>query len=156
MSGQYDRIASIEMLEAVGESYWPTFFAKVRELLCPRGVAVLQVITIDENLFEYYRLRPDFVQGYIFPGGMLPTVQIIEREVARAGMQLVSPEFFRDSYARTLAEWRRRFEKSWPAIQILGFDSRIKRMWEYYLAYCQAGFEAGILNVGLYKIMRTS
>lgn len=102
--GQYDRVASIEMLEAVGEAYWPTFFAKLRELLRPRGMAVLQVITIDENRFEYYRRRPDFVQGYIFPGGMLPTVEIIEHEIAQAQMRLVSAEFFGDSYARTLAE----------------------------------------------------
>jgi cyclopropane-fatty-acyl-phospholipid synthase len=105
--GQYDRIAAIEMLEAVGEPYWPIFFANVRERLRPQGISVLQVITIDENRFENFRRRPDFIQAYIFPGGTLPTPGIIEREVAQASMELVSSEFFGDSYARTLAEWRR-------------------------------------------------
>jgi cyclopropane-fatty-acyl-phospholipid synthase len=118
-------------------------------------MAVIQVITIDEARFETYRRRPDFIQHYIFPGGMLPTVAIVEREIAAAGLQLVSSEFFGPSYARTLAEWQRRFQRRWPAIAALGFDERFKRTWEYYLSYCQAGFEAGTVSVGLYKIAQT-
>jgi cyclopropane-fatty-acyl-phospholipid synthase len=154
--GRYDRLVSVEMLEAVGEAYWPVFFANVRQRLNPQGIAVLQVITIDQSRFESYRRRPEFIQRYIFPGGMLPTTEILEQQVDKAGLQLVSSEFFGDSYARTLDEWHRRFLKAWPSIEKLGFDVRFKRMWEYYLAYCRLGFEIGALNVGLYKIERPS
>jgi cyclopropane-fatty-acyl-phospholipid synthase len=154
--GTFDRIVSIEMLEAVGEAYWPTYFGKLRDSLRPGGSAVLQVITIDGVRFENYRQRPDFIQKHIFPGGMLPTTQIIEREISKAGLQLVADEFFGESYARTLEEWRLRFQKAWPKIEALGFDDRFKRTWEYYLAYCQVGFETGALNVGLYKVTRAA
>jgi cyclopropane-fatty-acyl-phospholipid synthase len=150
----YDRVVSIEMLEAVGEAYWPLFFANLRQRLAQDGVAVLQVITIDQSRYESYRQRPEFIQRYIFPGGMLPTKEILEQLVAKAGLRLVSSEFFGDSYARTLAEWHRRFLDAWPSIKGLGFDLRFKRMWEYYLAYCRLGFEIGALDVGLYKIER--
>jgi cyclopropane-fatty-acyl-phospholipid synthase len=152
--GTFERIVSIEMLEAVGEAYWPTYFAKLRDSLSPDGIAVLQAITIDQDRFENYRRRPDFIQKYIFPGGMLPTTQIIEREARRAGLQVVANEFFGESYARTVEQWKLRFQDSWPDIKALGFDQRFKRMWEYYLAYCQAGFETRAVNVGLYKIAR--
>jgi cyclopropane-fatty-acyl-phospholipid synthase len=153
-TGTFDRIVSIEMLEAVGAAYWPTYFDKLRAALQPGGVAVLQVITIGEGYFESYSRRPDFIQKYIFPGGMSPAASIIEREVATADLCLCSSEFFGKSYARTLGEWLRRFERAWPAIETQGFDARFKRIWEYYLAYCQAGFETGFLDVGLYKIRR--
>jgi len=152
--GTFDRIVSIEMLEAVGESYWPTYFQNLRDRLRPGGVGVLQVITIAEDRFGDYRSRPDFIQKYIFPGGMLPTMKIIERQTAKAGLKLVAKELFGDGYARTLEEWRLRFLESWPAIEALGFDERFKRTWEYYLAYCQAGFETGAIDVGLYKVER--
>jgi cyclopropane-fatty-acyl-phospholipid synthase len=150
--GTFDRIVSIEMMEAVGEAYWSTYFEKLRDRLRPSGSAVLQVITIDEARFENYRRRPDFIQKYIFPGGMLPTKRIIEREISQAGLRLVTHEHFGQSYARTLEHWQQRFQKSWPIIKRLGFDDRFKRTWEYYLAYCQVGFEARTLNVGLYKL----
>jgi len=150
--GTFDRIVSIEMLEAVGEAYWSTYFEKLRDSLRPGGSAVLQVITIDEARFENYRRRPDFIQKYIFPGGMLPTKRIIEREIAQAGLRLVAHEHFGESYARTLEHWQQRFQKSWPIIKRLGFDERFKRTWEYYLAYCQAGIETRAISVGLYKI----
>ncbi len=101
--------------------------------------------------FSAYRNRPDFIQRYIFPGGMLPTRSIIEQQAAAAGLQLVSAELFGESYARTLSLWERRFQQAWPAIERLGFDRKFKRTWEYYLSYCQVGFEAMTLNVGLYK-----
>jgi cyclopropane-fatty-acyl-phospholipid synthase len=150
--GTYDRIVSVEMLEAVGEAYWPVFFSKLKEKLRPQGVAVLQVITIKNDYFAFYRRHPDYIQKYVFPGGMLPTPEIIGRETAQAGLRLDHSELFGDSYAKTIAEWSRRFQKAWPTIEALGFDLRFKRMWEYYLGYCQAGFETGIVNVGLYKI----
>ena len=156
VAGTYDRIVSIEMLEAVGESYWPMYFSKLRESLSRDGVAVLQVITIAEAAFANYRRYPDFIQRYIFPGGMLPTVGIIKTQIERAGLRLVSQEFFGSSYARTLSDWRPSFRAHLPAIEPLGFDSRFQLMWEYYLAYCQAGFDSGRADVGLYKLVRTS
>jgi cyclopropane-fatty-acyl-phospholipid synthase len=152
IGGTYDRIVSIEMMEAVGETYWPTYFDVLRQRLRPGGRAVLQVITIDEARFPSYRRRPDFIQKYIFPGGMLPTRQIIEREAARAGFTIVAAEGFGQSYARTLQHWRNRFTHAWPEIQRLGFDLRFKRMWDYYLAYCEAGFATTAIDVGLYAL----
>jgi cyclopropane-fatty-acyl-phospholipid synthase len=154
--GTFDRIVSIEMLEAVGEAYWRTYFERLRDHLRPGGIAVLQVITIGEDRFEKYRRMPDFIQKYIFPGGMLPTTQIIERETAKAGLQVVASEFFAEGYARTLEEWKRRFQEAWPAIKALSFDERFKRMWDYYLAYCQTGFETRTIDVGFYKIARSA
>ena len=154
--GAYDRIVSVEMMEAVGEVYWPLYFQTLRSRLRKDGIAVLQVITIGERYFEAYRRRPDFIQRYVFPGGMLPTPSIIGNEIGRSGLQLVSSERFGNSYARTLADWRARFRNNWPAIEALGFDARFKRMWDYYLCYCAAGFEAGVLDVGLYKVSHLS
>jgi len=151
---QYDRIVSIEMLEAVGEAFWPQFFSKLRSCLKPGGIAVLQSISIAESRFETYRGNPDFIQSYIFPGGMLPTIEIVRHQIAAAGLRLLSLETFGQSYALTLAAWRERFQQSWPRAMQLGFDERFRRMWEYYLAYCEAGFRTGLLDVGLYKIVR--
>jgi cyclopropane-fatty-acyl-phospholipid synthase len=153
-SGSFDRIVSIEMLEAVGESYWPDYFKVLRDRLAPDGIAVIQTISIAEERFESYRRRPDFIQRYIFPGGMLPTSSVLAHEAYHAGLQLVHSERFGDSYGRTLADWTQRFQNAWPEIEKLGFDLRFKRMWEYYLAYCQAGFESGAIDVGLYKFVQ--
>jgi len=150
----YDRIVSIEMLEAVGEAYWPRFFAGLRDHLKPGGVAVLQSISIAADRYEAYRGGADFIQTYIFPGGLLPTVEIIRKQIEAAGLKLTAREMFGQSYALTLAEWRRRFHETWPRARSLGFDERFKRTWDYYLAYCEAGFRAGTLDVGLYKIER--
>ena len=152
--GRYDRIASIEMIEAVGEKHWPTYFARLGSLLKPGGIAVLQAITIADERFEGYRRCPDFIQRYIFPGGMLPAPSVLRQAAARAGFTLIEGPRFADSYARTLALWQERFQAAWPRIAALGFDRRFKRMWEYYLAYCEAGFRAGTLDVGLYRLER--
>jgi cyclopropane-fatty-acyl-phospholipid synthase len=151
-TGLYDRIVSIEMLEAVGAEYWRDYFATIRARLRTGGVAVLQVIAIAEERYDYYLRNPDFIQKYIFPGGMLPTRSILERECRAAGLKLVHSEMFGQSYARTLEVWHRRFELSWPEIAKLGFDVRFRRTWEYYLKYCQAGFESGAIDVGFYKM----
>jgi cyclopropane-fatty-acyl-phospholipid synthase len=153
VDGLFDKIVSIEMIEAVGESYWPTFFRTLRERLKPHGIAVLQAITIEMSRFSAYRRRPDFIQRYIFPGGMLLTADAIRREAERAGLALVKADMFGQSYARTLAEWQQRFQRAWPSMQSLGFDVRFKRMWEYYLAYCETGFRLGTLDVGQYKLI---
>ena len=154
ITGRYDRIASIEMIEAVGEKQWPLYFRRLRELLAPGGIAVLQAITIADARFDSYRRCPDFIQRYIFPGGMLPTVTALRRVVAETGLRLVEGPRFGLSYARTLALWQERFQAAWPRIAALGFDRRFKRMWEYYLAYCEAGFRAATLDVGLYRLER--
>jgi cyclopropane-fatty-acyl-phospholipid synthase len=152
VAGRFDRIASIEMIEAVGEHYWPSYFGKIRDCLAHGGVALLQAITIDETRFAAYRKRPDFIQRYIFPGGVLPTDAIIEREAERAGLKLVHHETFSDSYVRTLREWRDRFLRAWPRIEPLGFNERFRRMWEFYLAYCEVGFRNGSIKVGFFKL----
>jgi len=152
VAGHFDRIASIEMIEAVGEHYWPSYFGKIRACLASGGVALLQAITIDERRFAAYRKCPDFIQRYIFPGGVLPTFSIIEREAARVGLKLVHHESFGDSYVRTLREWRNRFLQASPKIEALGFNDRFRRMWEYYLAYCEVGFRLGTIDVGFFKL----
>jgi cyclopropane-fatty-acyl-phospholipid synthase len=150
--GSFDRIVSIEMLEAVGEQYWPTYFAKLRQLLKAHGKVVLQAITIDDARFETYRRNPDFIQRYIFPGGMLPTKKLIGAHAQAAGFKLVASEFFGESYARTLAEWRGRFRQSSTSLQAQGFDKRFRRLWDYYLSYCEAGFRASSIDVGLFVL----
>lgn len=152
VDGRFDRIVSIEMLEAVGERYWPTYFETLRARLRPGGRAVLQVITIHEGRFESYRRGADFIQRCVFPGGMLPSKAIIADQAARAGLALVSMETFGDSYALTLAEWRRRFLSAWPTVEQFGFEPSFRRLWEYYLSYCEAGFRAGTIDVGLYSL----
>ncbi len=154
---RFDAIASIEMFEAVGERYWPTFFATLGDCLKPGGRASLQVITIADRFFESYRRNVDFIQRYIFPGGMLPSPGVLAREVGRAGLSLVRQDFFGQHYAQTLAEWNRRFQAAWPEIARMpgaAFDLRFKRMWEYYLAYCEAGFRAQSINVAQLAIAR--
>lgn len=152
--GRYDRIVAIEMIEAVGEAYWPAFFATLHDRLKPGGAAVLQAITMDEARFETYRRKADFIQSYIFPGGMLPTQSAIERHASAAGLALDRVELFGPCYARTLRDWRARFDAAWDQIGRLGFDERFRRRWEYYLAYCEAGFEEGVIDVGAYRLRK--
>ena len=153
-AGSFDRIASVEMIEAVGEANWPIYFRTIADRLEPDGVAVLQAITIDEAEFAGYRAKVDFIQRYIFPGGMLPTVGAIRRHAGAAGLELEVVSRFGADYARTLAEWRRRFCATWPQIAALGFDERFRRMWEYYLVYCQVGFETGLVDVCHVRLVR--
>lgn len=152
VEGQYDRIVSIEMLEAVGERYWPLFFDRLRACLKPGGTCVLQVITIAEDRFVSYRQRPDFIQSHIFPGGMLPTKARVRAAARTAGLTLTAEQSFGDSYTRTLQEWRRRFIAASQDIEALGFDVRFRRMWEYYLAYCEAGFLGRAIDVSLFQL----
>jgi cyclopropane-fatty-acyl-phospholipid synthase len=152
VGGQFDRIVSIEMLEAVGERYWPDYFDVLRARLRPGGKAVLQVITIDESRFEVYRTGADFIQRYVFPGGMLPTKEILARQAEFAGLEFCAVETFGSSYAMTLAAWRDRFHAAWPEIGRLGFTPEFRRLWEYYFSYCEAGFRTGTIDVGLYVL----
>lgn len=139
-------------LRAVGESYWPSYFEMLKRCLKPGGRAVLQIISIDESRFDTYRRKADFIQKYVFPGGFLPSDSALEKSVGQAGLKLTETELFGQSYALTLAEWRQRFHARWQTISLLGFDERFRRLWDYYLCYCEAGFAEGTINVGLYTI----
>jgi cyclopropane-fatty-acyl-phospholipid synthase len=154
VEGQFDRIASIEMFEAVGEEHWPTYFEVVRERLKPGGIAGLQIITIEDHRFERYRREADFIQLYIFPGGMLPSPAALETVAKTQGLGFETVRTFALSYAETLRRWRESFDASWPSIQPLGFDERFKRMWDYYLASCEGGFRAGSIDVGQFRLTR--
>ena len=145
--GIYDRIASIEMFEAVGEKFWPSYFERLKSCLKPGGKAGLQIITIAEADFEDYRKNPDFIQKYIFPGGMLPTQTVLKDFSDRFGLNEVSSRAFGYDYAATLEAWRHRFWKAWPTIKPLGFDDRFKRMWDFYFHYCEAGFKRDTIDV---------
>lgn len=147
IDGRYDHVASIEMFEAVGEKFWPTFFEQVKARLTDTGHAALQIITINDDGFDAYRRNPDFIQKYIFPGGMLPSVQRLTEQFGRVGLECVANDGFGTHYARTLAIWRRRFLESWAEISPLGFDDKFRRMWEYYLCYCEGGFRSGHIDV---------
>jgi cyclopropane-fatty-acyl-phospholipid synthase len=140
VEGRFDRVASIEMFEAVGEKYWPTYFGKIHERLAPGGRAGLQIITIRDELFDHYRRNSDFIQKHIFPGGMLPSEARLKAETDRAGLAWTGVSRFPQHYADTLAEWGQRFEAAWEDIRRLGFDERFRRLWRFYLSYCEAGF----------------
>ncbi len=152
VQGQFDRIVSVEMIEAVGESHWPAYFEKILQSLKPGGRAVLQAITISEDCFDTYRRHPDFIQRYIFPGGMLPTIEIMREQAHRQAMTFNEEIRFGRDYAETLRIWRSRFNEAWPRIAALGFDERFYRMWNYYLTYCEVGFDDGIIDVGIYTM----
>jgi cyclopropane-fatty-acyl-phospholipid synthase len=145
--GQFDAIVSIEMFEAVGEQWWPSYFSMIKDRLAPGGRAAVQTITIDESLFETYRHSSDFIQQYIFPGGMLPSSTRFEADANRAGLKVVNRMAFGADYARTLATWRSNFHAQLNEVHALGFDERFIRVWDFYLAYCEAGFMAGSTNV---------
>lgn len=149
--GQFDHIASIEMIEAVGEDNWPSYFQTVHDRLKPGGTAAIQAITINEADFEGYRKGPDFIQRYIFPGGMLLTKTVMREFGEKVGLVLENAENFRLSYAKTLRLWRERFLERWPVIAPLGYDEYFKRKWVYYLSYCEAGFAEGSIDVGIYQ-----
>jgi cyclopropane-fatty-acyl-phospholipid synthase len=147
VQGRYDRVASIEMFEAVGERYWPSYFGKINETLAPGGRAGLQIITIDDKYFEEYRSRADFIQKYIFPGGMLPSEERLRKVTDKAGFTWTAISRFGEDYADTLAEWHRSFDAAWSEIRPLGFDERFRRLWKFYLSYCEAGFRTQRTNV---------
>ena len=152
--GEFDAIASIEMIEAVGEAHWPAYFKTLFQRLKPGGAAAVQGITISEDNYESYRGGVDFIQRYVFPGGMLLTKDIMKEQAQKAGLLLEKFDCFGKSYAETLRQWRVRFEAAWPKIIPLGFDERFRKLWTLYLCYCEAGFEEGIIDVGIYKIRK--
>ncbi|WP_024520638.1 cyclopropane-fatty-acyl-phospholipid synthase family protein [Bradyrhizobium sp. Tv2a-2] len=143
----YDRIASIEMIEAVGEQFWPKYFSTLADRLKPSGLAGIQAITIQDSMFQSYRREVDFIQRYVFPGGMLPSPQVLKMLGDRFGIPVIRERIFGQDYAKTLATWRDNFRAAWPNLKPLGFDDRFRRLWEYYLAYCEAGFLSGNIDV---------
>jgi cyclopropane-fatty-acyl-phospholipid synthase len=146
-SERFDHIVSIEMFEAVGERWWPTYFRTIAQALKPGGRAVIQSITIRDELFDGYRKGTDFIQQYVFPGGMLPSRSAFRAAAAKQGLTVHGEYAFGTDYARTLAEWRHAFENNWPQIAALGFDEQFRRLWRMYLSYCEAGFLAGNIDV---------
>jgi cyclopropane-fatty-acyl-phospholipid synthase len=147
VEGRFDRVASIEMFEAVGERYWPSYFGKIHDALAPGGRAGLQIITIKDIYFDEYRSRSDFIQKYIFPGGMLPSEERLKKVTAKAGFTWSGIDRFGLDYADTLAEWHANFDKAWKDIRPLGFDERFRKLWKFYLSYCEAGFRTERTNV---------
>ena len=152
VEGQFDKIVSIEMFEAVGEKYWPVYFDKIFSLLSSNGLAALQIITMEEGRFKTYRRNPDFIQRYIFPGGMLPSFKALQETIANAGLKINNNFAFGASYAETLRRWDTEFQANWAKIEEMGFDDRFFRMWRYYLCYCQVGFEMGQIDVSQFTI----
>ena len=138
--GTYDAIASIEMFEAVGEKYWPNYFNTVRDRLVASGKATLQIITIADEFFPHYRKNVDFIQKYIFPGGMLPSEVALDEQISKAGLNKVRMDNFGQSYSKTLRIWHNQFNAVWADIAPLGFDDRFRRMWNFYFASCAAFF----------------
>ena len=138
--GLYDAVASIEMFEAVGEKYWPSYFSVVRDRLKDQAKATLQIITIGDEFFPHYRKNVDFIQKYIFPGGMLPSQKVLRDQIEQAGLKKVNSKEFGQSYSKTLRIWHSQFNKTWSEITPLGFDDRFKRMWNFYFASCAAFF----------------
>jgi cyclopropane-fatty-acyl-phospholipid synthase len=152
--GEFDAIVSIEMFEAVGEPYWPTYFTAVRDLLRRGGRAVIQTITIAESRFDRYRRGTDFIQQYIFPGGMLPSRDAFRDNASRRGLLIGEAFTFGRDYAKTLKQWRQRFNRRVGELNALGFDERFVRMWNFYLAYCEAGFRTGTIDVMQVELKR--
>jgi cyclopropane-fatty-acyl-phospholipid synthase len=152
--GQYDFVVSIEMFEAVGESYWPAYFRTLRERLRPGGRALVQSIVIDDALFDGYRRGSDFIQQYVFPGGMLPSPSAFREQAAHAGLGVVDAYGFGLDYAETLLRWRERYNAVSAGLRPLGFDERFERLWNFYLAYCEAGFRAGSIDVVQWELAR--
>jgi cyclopropane-fatty-acyl-phospholipid synthase len=148
VQGRFDRVASIEMFEAVGIEYWPAYFGKIHDVLEPGGRAGLQIITIEDSLFGGYNKRTDFIQKYIFPGGMLPSEESLKPVIDRAGLGWSKVERFGQDYAETLKLWDERFQAAWDDIRRMGgFDERFRRLWRFYLAYCEAGFRSARTDV---------
>ena len=149
---RFDHIVSIEMIEAVGERWWPGYFKTLARSLAPGGRAVIQSITIRDDLFAAYRKGTDFIQQHVFPGGMLPSRGAVRAAAARQGLVVTEEFAFGIDYARTLSEWRQAFDRNWSQIAAQGFDPAFRRLWHFYLAYCEAGFRAGNVDVVQFEL----
>ena len=153
LSGQFDKIISIEMFEAVGRQFWDIYFKKLKSLLNQNGIIVLQIITIKDNAFDYYNKNPDFIQKHIFPGGMLPSVSMLKKILENNKLKIVENNNYAEHYAKTLENWRNDFNSSLNEIKNNGFDDRFIRLWNYYLAYCESGFKTKRIGLNQIKIV---
>jgi len=154
INGKYDKILSIEMFEAVGEKYWSKYFDVLKKNLKSDGSIGLQTITIEDKFFQKYKKFPDFIQTYIFPGGMLPSVEEMDKVITSKGLHITNKTMFGNDYAKTIRIWSESFENSWGCIKSLGFSESFKRLWNYYLGYCEGGFKSGNINVGQFLIKK--
>ncbi len=145
--GRYDGIASIEMFEAVGEKYWPVYFDTVRDRLNPGAMGTFQIITVEDRRWDAYRKSVDFIQKYIFPGGMLPAPSVLRAEIERAGLTVARSVEFGESYSQTLRRWHETFNARWEEVSLLGFDDSFRRMWNFYLTSCASAFSSGTCDV---------
>ena len=152
IDGKFDKVLSIEMFEAVGKEYWNNFFSKIRKVLNPDGKVGLQLITIDDKIYDVYKNNPDFIQKYIFPGGMLPSFKILRNVATKNYFKVENVNSFSDDYAKTLNIWNKRFNNNWKKIEDLGFDETFKLMWNYYLSYCEGGFLSNNIDVKQIKL----
>ena len=153
LSGQFDKIISIEMFEAVGKEFWNVYFKKLKSLLNQNGIIVLQIITIKDNAFDYYNKNPDFIQKHIFPGGMLPSVSMLKKILGNNKLKIIENNNYAEHYAKTLNNWRNNFNSSLNEIKNNGFDDRFIRLWNYYLAYCESGFKTKRIGLNQIKII---
>ncbi len=155
VDGSYDAVVSVEMIEAVGEDYWPTYFSTIEERLAPGGIAAVQAILMDHDRFLATRRSYGWINKHIFPGGIIPSLEAIEQVTTRhTGLQVTRVEQFGADYAETLRRWRERFIAQWEQVESMGFDQTFQRRWEFYLAYCEAGFDGGAIDVGLLRLER--
>ena len=152
LKDKYNSIASIEMIEAVGQNYLESYFKTIKNNLSSNGRAAIQAITIDDSLFDRYKTKKDFIQKYIFPGGFLPSKNSLNKYVSENGLTIKSYDSYADHYANTLAIWRNEFNRKWNLIKKQGFDLTFKRMWEFYLSYCEAGFKSKNIDLIQFSI----
>ena len=152
LKNKYNSIASIEMIEAVGQNYLESYFKTIKKNLSTNGKAAIQAITIDDNLFDRYKTKQDFIQKYIFPGGFLPSKNSLNKYVSENGLTIKSYDSYADHYANTLAIWKNKFNRKWDLIKNQGFDLTFKRMWEFYLSYCEAGFKSKNIDLIQFSI----
>ena len=152
LKNKYNSIASIEMIEAVGQNYLESYFQTIKKNLSTNGRAAIQAITIDDNLFERYKTKQDFIQKYIFPGGFLPSKNSLNKYVSENGLTIKSYDSYADHYANTLEIWKNEFNRKWDLIKSQGFDLTFKRMWEFYLSYCEAGFKSKNIDLIQFSI----
>ena len=152
LKDEYNSIASIEMIEAVGQNYLESYFKTIKNNLSTNGRAAIQAITIDDSLFDRYKTKKDFIQKYIFPGGFLPSKNSLNKYVSENGLTIKSYDSYADHYANTLAIWRNEFNRKWNLIKKQGFDLTFKRMWEFYLSYCEAGFKSKNIDLIQFSI----
>ena len=152
LKNKYNSIASIEMIEAVGQNYLESYFKTIKRNLSSDGRAAIQTITIDDDLYDRYKTKQDFIQKYIFPGGFLPSKNSLNKYVSENGLTINSYNSYADHYANTLAIWKNEFSKKWDLIKNQGFDLTFKRMWEFYLSYCEAGFKSKNIDLIQFSI----